>query len=508
MESAGPWRAEARARDARRVIQLPYTTESAGSWRADALARDARRMSLLSIPGRAAVGAHAPPAASAVLARGPVSLAIEAPRTSRDAVMPPSAGMGPPEGGLAVMAHSWITGRLTPLQRRNVAQAYPPSAAVAILGAGALLDDVMTAAYAASTHDTMARETLNYEAFCTLARLVPYPVRVTPIMGFLLDRVVRRGLEPSGLTATLSILRKAVEVTRRGWEFDDTDKRMLAWVVRGLAVRYRGQNVRGQKDPLHLGMLVAMVRWAELEAHVVSAADRQLLLQMRLAHAGFLRTGEHCDGHLRVHDVEFLAEEDVARETPAVAPVAGERRVRFAPERRDVVGVRLWVRNAKTGHTTAAPQEVLIGRRVDAADVVMALWDFMTGWGLFEPARQGESLFVALGPDGRRAEQRPTTSAQFRVGVVAWVGRIGAPTAKMSGHSLRRGACNDALDAGVPLEIVMKAGRWKSMAWMGYRRLTAAAMRMIAAVQPQKGVTAVTGSGLSLLLCLKAGSGG
>ena len=43
---------------------------------------------------------------------------------------------------------------------------------------------------------------------------------------------------------------------------------------------------------------------------------------------------------------------------------------------------------------------------------------------------------------------------------------------------------------------------------MGYRRLTAAAMRMIAAVQPQKGVTAMTGSGLSLLLRLKAGSGG
>ena len=136
-------------------------------------------------------------------------------------------------------------------------------------------------------------------------------------------------------------------------EFDDTDKRLLSCVVRGL------------------GMLV--LRWAELEAHVVSAVDRPLRLQMRLAHAGFLRTGEHGDGHLRVQDEEFLKEEDVARETPAVAPFVGERR--------DVVGVRLGVRNAKTGHTTAAPQEVLIGRRVDSADVGMALWDFMTGWG-------------------------------------------------------------------------------------------------------------------------------
>ncbi len=37
-----------------------------------------------------------------------------------------------------------------------------------------------------------------------------------------------------------------------------------------------------------------------------------------------------------------------------------------------------------------------------------------------------------------------------------------------SGHSARRGGVTDAIAAGIPPSIIMRHGRWKSVAWFGY----------------------------------------
>ena len=163
-------------------------------------------------------------------------------------------------------------------------------------------------------------------------------------------------------------------------------------------------------------------------------------------------------------------------------------RVRFAPTLAEVVGVRLHLRMAKTGHLDTPPQVVLIGRRADQFDVVADLWHHVRQRGGF-----GNPTVPVFALGG----------AAYRQELAGWLGRIGVDPSLFGGHSTRRGACNDALDDGVPLDVVMKAGRWKSLAWAEYRGLTAAAMRRLAEVQPFANVSAV-GPKMACLWDIKA----
>lgn len=356
---------------------------------------------------------------------------------------------------------------LSKRQKARLQKEYPEGLALSLQPQQAVTE-ALKAAYSAGYVGAWARDTASYQLFCERMSLTPFPVQAMALMAYLADRVVRRGLEPAGLTASRSILRTAVTKGRLGWALDETDEALVAQMQRGLVKTYKGQNARGQKDPVTLFHLRLMM------GQHASAQEAQDLLQMRLAHGGFLRTGEHANGKLLVGDVEFLTEEK---------PGALGRVTICLRER--IVGVCLKLRQAKTGHLETPPQEALIGRRSDALDVVGPLWDYMVAHGLQSTGHESEPLFTRLDERGRRTD-KPCTSEQFRAAVAAWMKRIGSHGGNWGGHSLRRGACNDALDGGVPLEVVMKAGRWKSMAVMVYRRLTWAAMRVVAAVSPQE----------------------
>ena len=236
----------------------------------------------------------------------------------------------------------------------------PPCGHASVASRGWAVTEALKAAYSAGYVGAWTRDTASYQLFCERMSLTPFPVQAMALMAYLADRVVRRGLEPAGLTASRSILRTAVTKGRLGWALDETDEALVAQMQRGLVKTYKGQNARGQKDPVTLFHLRLMM------GQHASAQEAQDLLQMRLAHGGFLRTGEHANGKLLVGDVEFLTEEK---------PGALGRVTICLRER--IVGVCLKLRQAKTGHLETPPQEALIGRRSDALDVVGPLWDYM-----------------------------------------------------------------------------------------------------------------------------------
>ena len=381
----------------------------------------------------------------------------------------------------------WESMVLSRRQTANATVIYEGEAARAALSS-ASIGGALAAAYSAGYVESWARASLNWRAACRLLDTSPFPVTVGPLLLVLTDRVTRLGLEPDGLGTWISALRSAVDQGRLGWNLDPLDERMVRILRRGLVKSFKGQNARGKKTGLGLALLGRMMDHSR-ETHTRA---QQALLQMRVAHAGFLRTGEHAGSHkpnsripLRCGDVEFLVAE---------AALGQPGRVRFATTLEEVVGVRLSLHMAKTGHLDTPPQTVLIGRRADRWDVVEALWHHVQDKGGFSDASL--PLFTLSG-------------AEYRKELAAWLVRIGEDPAPFGGHSTRRGACNDALDDGVPLETVMKAGRWKSLAWAEYRELTPSAMRRLASVLPAAGVRPVSQTMVclwELKAALKAGA--
>jgi integrase len=51
-------------------------------------------------------------------------------------------------------------------------------------------------------------------------------------------------------------------------------------------------------------------------------------------------------------------------------------------------------------------------------------------------------------------------------------------------HSLRHGGCTDLLDSGVPLDTVMRQGRWKSAAWLIYKHTTEVTRSQLSLLAP------------------------
>lgn len=407
----------------------------------------------------------------------------------------PSAGVTPRE-----LAPSWLGASLTSRQVRRGRALYAGPASgphASTVNANTAMTSVRLAfesAYTAGYVASWQRCLLHYETFCALIRVSPYPVTAGPLMMFLADRVIRLKREPTGCGAVLSALRSGVELKRLGWELDALDDKVLRMVRRGLTKTYKGQAARGKKKPLRLAHLDVMHRARDRDNW--PAGPRQLLLQAQMAHGGLLRTAEHAgtgaSSPLRVGQVQFLVED----------AVPGSR-VRFLEDRRDLVGLRLILVNAKTGKLDAVPQTALVGRRVDHLDVVGPLYDYFISHGLFAPERRMEPLFCALNLSGQRVVQSPITGALFRQGLTSLLVAAGIPTSGFGGHSPRRGGCNDLFDGGLPVDMVSAAGRWKSLAWMEYRDLTSAAMKAMAAVPVQMGVHPLGESSSELLSVLK-----
>jgi hypothetical protein len=254
-----------------------------------------------------------------------------------------------------------------------------------------------------------------------------------------------------------------------GWALNAVDEELRRIAVRGLCVAYKGQNARGQRAPIrfeHLGRL------ADHYAGGATPMEQQNLLAMLMAHQGMLRVNEYAGGRLQEADVVF--------QTPAESGAGGGG---------GCVGVVLRIRDSKTGKLDAAPQLVYIAKRPDRFDVVGPLWEHFRGHGLVAGTSSAGDVCVKSRPvftmlvAGQRTET-PVSDRYFRGAVRDAMLRIGYGEARFGTHSLRSGGANDALDNGVPLDVVMKQGRWKSSAWMVYRRSTPQMMAFMARMQP------------------------
>ena len=396
---------------------------------------------------------------------------------------------------MASVAH-WLEGGPSARAKKRLQALYGPAAGVG-MSVTASMEQTRRAfqhAYSPGYVAAWRRAARYYVAFCARIGASPYPVRAENLMMFLCDRVVRLKLEPSGLGSLLTSLRSSVELQRLGWSLDSLDDRVLSMVRRGLAKEYKGQNSRGAKEPFRLSHIDTCLSHSSRGCWAPRL--QQAMLQAQLAHGGMLRTAEHTAGKLLVKDVEFLVSDGVG----------GARTVQFHLGRPDLVGVRLTLRDAKTGHVSAKAQFALIGRRVDHMDVVGPLWDYFQAHGLYQGGHDAEPLFCELSPDGRRLATMSVSGGAFRRSLSEVLTLSGISAEGFGGHSPRRGGCNDLFDAGVPLDMVMKAGRWKSIVWMAYRELSPAAMRLMASVPAQRGVHPLGVFGPRLLSCLKAAS--
>lgn len=76
----------------------------------------------------------------------------------------------------------------------------------------------------------------------------------------------------------------------------------------------------------------------------------------------------------------------------------------------------------------------------------------------------------------RSCLRRPPTPPQWpSICATGWAATGQASPAELprySAHSLRHGGCTDLLNSGVPLDVVMLQGRWRSISWLTYRHET------------------------------------
>lgn len=370
-------------------------------------------------------------------------------------------------GGHARLAGDWLTSQAP---RPRIAY-YPATTerAEELRGATQALQTAAAGAYSLGYRADWARTQMRYEACCRLSGHRPYPVSFIPLSTFLVDTVVNLKRSPTSMKSRLTSLKKAVTLSRKGWTLDAADHMLLGMIMRGLRKSHKGQGARGQKEPFrlsHIGLVMDRMQAGD------SFLSSQELLQILLAHAGMLRTAEHTDGHLLASDIRFLEENG------------------------RLAGVTLRLREAKTGKE--ADQFVSIGVRQDRFDVVRPLLQYMTELGLLLPEKAHNALF-------RRANGEAASNSDFRALVKRCTARLGLPPAGFGGHSLRRGSANDAFDAGIPLDVIMRQGRWKSTAWMVYRRSTTAVMRLMATMQPCSEAKAVAAS-TTVLTMLKQAS--
>lgn len=185
--------------------------------------------------------------------------------------------------------------------------------------------------------------------------------------------------------------------------------------------------------------------------HRLTAEMYWLLFNM--LHQGMMRGGEA--GLLLVRDVVFLTRDGCEATTLEEA-----------------CGVAIRIRNSKTGKLTDEAQVVYIARRYDEFDVVRPLAQYMLAHGLLAPGTANARLFCHLDGKGVRTDR-----VIRREDIQAMVQRVlresGYPSAEASGytgHSFRAGGATDAHLSGMPLELIIQQGRWKSDAWRIYQR--------------------------------------
>jgi hypothetical protein len=333
---------------------------------------------------------------------------------------------------------------MAPLSRRALAndtrRFRPTEVRAAGTGSMQRLAEVVQSAYSESWRTKTRDAWRFYSNCCTAVGIQALPVQTAAVAHFMVDRVARQGLMAEGVMQTVGFLHRAVTMQFSDglWQVDEAGGEYLRMVARALQKRWPKQNVRGKKQPVQLHHLAKMRRHRE-SAGLWSADDEHHWLQMLMAHQGFLRTAEHVSGRLRGSDVCCILSDDGSGKC---------------------VGLRLTLRDAKTSTGQRQHQEVYLVRRSDEFDVVGPLLQLLAD-------RQDP-----LGPLFRESSGSATSRGDFVRRTKQWLSEAGYPAAQYSGHSFRAGGTTDAFDSGVPFDIIIAQGRWKSDAWKEYRRST------------------------------------
>lgn len=83
---------------------------------------------------------------------------------------------------------------------------------------------------------------------------------------------------------------------------------------------------------------------------------------------------------------------------------------------------------------------------------------------------EGEAYLFAGSHGGRKLRYETDEWRKIVKNMLLTSGYSKQEVEKWSGHSFRAGGATDAFDAGIPWEMVVKQGRWRSDAWKVYRR--------------------------------------
>jgi hypothetical protein len=394
-------------------------------------------------------GSSTSPSPSETVASAPPVDRARAPVVAAASAQPSPAS----SGDCDLVARALAAGRPAP-SSRAAAHTATVFHSDAISGAGisdATLLSLSGRAFSLSKYGKDDAAARAYLAFCenSVPRLAPRPVSFRNLGLYLTDRVVRRGLSAEDLSAHVTAVRNGLSVRSdfdrdADWLIAGPSQRALDNLMRALQREFPKQNARGKVDPLRLQHFGAMLRSPPADAH--TSDQRSHWVQMMVAHQGFLRTKEHVSGALQRRDVTFLRTDGA----PATALA-------------DCHTVVLTLRHTKTGVGEHAHQAVYLARRGDEFDAVSGLWQLLSD-------RVGSAADAPIFTSG--PSRTAVTRELFIERVHRWA-TAAQLSGRFCGHSFRAGGATDAFDAGVPADVVLLQGRWRSEAWREYRRPTA-----------------------------------
>lgn len=310
-------------------------------------------------------------------------------------------------------------------------------------------------ALAPSTWDTYRSAAHKFLEVCSAYGLAPKPVSFEPVSLLFVQHVVFERKCSASLSGMLTgVLRIAAEERWGGLPsghiLQDQHFKTLADLRKGLIKHFPSE------DKSRLPITANLLRSIYVNIHVrhmfdgatPSAVLQLQWLYMLLCHQGTLRKKEA--NNLTWQDVHFVNDS------------AG--RLRYA---------RLDLRFTKTAPPGSPPMPVYIVPRQDELDATQLL--------LSLAARSRPSDLVFQRTPGQAFE--PGWVNQFIRSFMATVPGIAATDLhRYSQYSLRHGGTTDMLDAGVPFEMVMQQGRWKSLSWCHYRHASDAIVGFLAAI--------------------------
>lgn len=314
------------------------------------------------------------------------------------------------------------------------------------------IEDVIRQGYSEGYWKDMTRVTSSYEAYCEETAQPAYPVRFRTLLGFEIDYVTRRKLSPQSLDKLESLLHKVATLSERGWSLNTVETELLKIARRGLMKGYKGQNARGQAAGFHMSHCQMIDDQQQRQG--ASLQNRQDLLMVDVMNQGLLRAGE-VEG-IQLGHLSFIYNDE-----------------------HELLGASVRVADPKTDKTSTAGQTVFLAKRGDRRDTtgrLRRLADAITG-GARAP------LFSVLGAAGRSSSTAVAYPYILEL-IQGWGKRVGLDGERVGGHSMRVGGANDLFNAGVPLDVVMKQGRWKSICWLVYKRGDANCLEFLRKAQP------------------------